>query len=98
MEAAGRIDAPMPLQADSGQVHAGCNETVHDFAVEGRGEQQLEPRAAGSDAAGGGHGGAPAQACEVSLGVARHPDAIAFNAAFWACVGDPADALAALGG
>ena len=30
--------------------------------------------------------------------VARHPDLVAYNAALWACLGDPAEALAAVGG
>ena len=41
--------------------------------------------------------GAPGQVAE-NLAHARHPDAVSFNSAFWACVGDPNEALAAVGG
>ena len=41
--------------------------------------------------------GAPAQEWG-DLGHARHPDVVAFNNALWACLGDPTEALAAVGG
>ena len=40
--------------------------------------------------------GAPADT-EAGVGIALHPDAVAFNSAMWACLGDPMDALSALG-
>ena len=42
--------------------------------------------------------GAPVATCEAALGVAPHPDVVPFNSAMWACLGDPIDALSALGG
>ena len=41
--------------------------------------------------------GAPAQFRE-ERGDAQHPDLVAYNSALWACLGDPAEALAAVGG
>ena len=38
-----------------------------------------------------------AGSCEAGLGNEQHPDAVAFNSAMWACLGDPMDALSALG-
>ena len=40
---------------------------------------------------------APASSCEASGGSAQHPDAVAFNAAVWTTLGDPAEAFAELG-
>jgi hypothetical protein len=88
------------LQRHEGAMHAPARggEVMHVFAVDGRSEQRLVQLPAGSDAAGDDQGGAPAQACEGSLCVAQHPDVLPFNAAIWACVGDPTNAFAALGG
>ena len=41
--------------------------------------------------------GAPAQFRE-ERGDAQHPDLVAYSSALWACLGDPAEALAAVGG
>ena len=41
--------------------------------------------------------GAPAASCDVPGGCALHHDAVAFNAAAWAALGDPAEAFAELG-
>ena len=49
------------------------------------------------NAASGTISGAPVQG-ESAMDHVRHPDVLLFNTAMWACLGDPDEALAAVGG
>ena len=49
------------------------------------------------NAASGAISGAPVQG-EDAMDHVQHPDVLLFNTAMWACLGDPNEALAAVGG